>query len=67
MRHMKPEEVREKVGKLISPCPCGSGKQYHLCCGANLVAEVADETCPCGSGKKVKDCCLKSPAAQASA
>jgi len=56
---MKPEEVREKVGKLISPCPCGSGKMHSMCCGKEEAAEVAEEKCPCGSGEKVKDCCMK--------
>ncbi len=31
-------------------CPCGSGKTYGECCGAN-------EACGCGSGKQYKECC----------
>ena len=31
-------------------CPCGSGKTYGECCGAN-------EACACGSGKPYKECC----------
>jgi len=56
---MKPEEVQEKVDKLISPCECGSGKMRSMCCGKDEVVEVAEEICPCGSGKQVKDCCMK--------
>jgi uncharacterized protein YecA (UPF0149 family) len=31
-------------------CPCGSGKTYGQCCGAN-------EPCPCGSGTAYSECC----------
>jgi preprotein translocase subunit SecA len=31
----KPVKVGKKVGR-NDPCPCGSGKKYKKCCGANL-------------------------------
>ena len=31
----KPVKVDKKVGR-NDPCPCGSGKKYKKCCGANL-------------------------------
>jgi preprotein translocase subunit SecA len=31
----KPVKVGEKIGR-NDPCPCGSGKKYKKCCGANL-------------------------------
>jgi preprotein translocase subunit SecA len=31
----KPVKVGKKVGR-NAPCPCGSGKKYKKCCGANL-------------------------------
>lgn len=52
-------KVRGIVGMLISPCPCGSGKMYSMCCGKEDAILVAGEDCPCESGKKVKDCCMK--------
>ena len=30
----KPVKKAEKVGR-NDPCPCGSGKKYKKCCGAN--------------------------------
>ena len=39
--------------KMSDRCPCGSGKTYGQCCGAN-------NACPCGSGKAHKDCCGRS-------
>ena len=31
----KPVKVGQKIGR-NAPCPCGSGKKYKKCCGANL-------------------------------
>ena len=31
---VKPIHVQQKVGR-NDPCPCGSGKKYKKCCGAN--------------------------------
>ncbi len=31
----KPVKVGKKIGR-NAPCPCGSGKKYKKCCGANL-------------------------------
>lgn len=33
-RHIQPPAKSEKVGR-NDPCPCGSGKKYKKCCGAN--------------------------------
>jgi len=56
---MDPDVVKEKVGRLVSPCTCGSGKMGGMCCGKEEATEIAEEACPCGSGNKVKDCCMK--------
>ncbi|MBE6568415.1 MAG: hypothetical protein E7657_07140, partial [Ruminococcaceae bacterium] len=29
-----PAKADKKVGR-NDPCPCGSGKKYKMCCGAN--------------------------------
>ncbi|MBI2033672.1 MAG: hypothetical protein HYT13_01090 [Candidatus Liptonbacteria bacterium] len=58
---MAPEIVKQKMGVLMNPCPCGSGKMFYMCCGGEQAGEIADEKCACGSGKMVKDCCMKSP------
>jgi preprotein translocase subunit SecA len=34
-RTLTPPPIQEKVGR-NEPCPCGSGKKYKKCCGANL-------------------------------
>ncbi len=60
---MDQSTAKQKMGVLMSPCPCGSGKMFYLCCGTAQAAELANENCPCGSGKMVKDCCMKSPEA----
>ncbi len=33
---MEPVRAKEKIGR-NDPCPCGSGKKYKNCCGANKV------------------------------
>ena len=58
---MEQATVKEKMGVLMQPCSCGSGKMFYLCCGQDQAQEIANEKCPCGSGKMVKDCCMKSP------
>ncbi len=55
--------LSDKMGKLMKPCHCGSGKMAGMCHSANEAKDVANEKCPCGSGKMVKDCCMKNPAA----
>ena len=32
--NQKPVEIHKKIGR-NDPCPCGSGKKYKKCCGAN--------------------------------
>ncbi len=58
---MTTQEVKEKANNLMMSCPCGSGKAFYECCGAEQLNMIADEMCPCGSGKMVKDCCMKTP------
>ena len=35
----QPVRAEQKIGR-NEPCPCGSGKKYKKCCGANQVGEA---------------------------
>ena len=60
---MDQQMVKEKLGVLMNPCACGSGKMFFMCCGGDQAREIENEMCPCGSGRMVKNCCMRSPEA----